>query len=69
MLAKNPVFHGRSKHIDVRYHFLRNLTKDGVVDMKFCGTYDQLADIMTKPLKLDQFEKFRKQLGVQVAED
>lgn len=61
-LSKNPVLHGRSKHIDVRFHFLRNLTRDGVVDLKFCGTNDQLADIITKPLKLESFEKLREQL-------
>lgn len=46
---------GRSKHIDVRFHFLRDLTKDGVFELKHCGTQDQVADIMTKPLKLDVF--------------
>ena len=60
MLSKNPVFHGRSKHIEKRFHFLRNLAMDEVVDMEFCGTNDKLADVMTKSLKLDQFEKIRK---------
>ena len=63
-LSKNPVMHGRSKHIDVRYHFLRDLTKDGVVELVHCGTQDQVADIMTKPLKLDAFLKLTKLLGV-----
>jgi hypothetical protein len=56
--------HGRSKHIDVRFHFLRDLTRDGVVELKHCGTQEQIADIMTKPLKLDVFLKLRKFLGV-----
>lgn len=68
-LSKNPVLHGRSKHIRVRFHFLRDLTKDGVVELVFCGTQDQLADLMTKPLKLDAFEKFRKKLGMCAAAD
>jgi hypothetical protein len=63
-LSKNPVMHGRSKHIDVRFHFLRDLTRDGVVELKHCGTQEQIADIMTKPLKLDVFLKLRKFLGV-----
>ena len=54
-LSKNPVMHGRSKHIDVRFHFLRNLTKDGTIELIHCGSQDQVADIMTKPLKLDVF--------------
>jgi hypothetical protein len=63
-LSKNPVMHGRCKHIDVRYYFLRDLVKDGVLEMKHCNTGDQIADVMTKPLKLESFCKFRKMLGV-----
>ena len=63
-LSKNLVMHGRNKHIDVRFHFLRDLTRDGVVEMKYCGTQEQVADIMTKPLKLDVFLKLCKSLGV-----
>ncbi|RVW64797.1 Retrovirus-related Pol polyprotein from transposon TNT 1-94 [Vitis vinifera] len=63
-LSKNPVMHGRSKHIDVRFHFLRELTKAGTVELVHCGTQEQLADVMTKPLKLDAFLKLRGLLGV-----
>lgn len=63
-LSRNPVLHGRSKHIDVRFHFLRDLTKDGVIELQYCSTEDQVSDIMTKPLKLESFLKFRRLLGV-----
>jgi len=63
-LSKNPILHGRSKHIDIRFHFLRELTKDGVVKMVHCNTQEQIADIMTKPLKLDMFIKLRSLMGV-----
>ncbi|XXG87673.1 hypothetical protein AAC387_Pa11g2303 [Persea americana] len=63
-LSKNPMLHGRSKHIDVRFHFLRELTKDGVVKLVHCHTQEQIADIMTKPLKLDVFVKLRSLMGV-----
>ncbi|KAK0603198.1 hypothetical protein LWI29_002398 [Acer saccharum] len=63
-LSKNPVMHGRSKHIDVWFHFLRDLTRDGVVELVHCGSQDQVADLMTKPLKLEAFLKLRDQLGV-----
>jgi hypothetical protein len=53
--SKNPVMHGRCKHIDVKFHFLRDLTKEGVIELKHCSTHEQLADIMTKALKLDTF--------------
>lgn len=63
-LSKNPVMHGRSKHIDVRFHFLRELTKDGTLNLLHCNTQEQVADVMTKPLKLDMFLKMRRLLGV-----
>ncbi|MCI46353.1 hypothetical protein A2U01_0067593 [Trifolium medium] len=56
--------HGRCKHIDVRYHFLRDLTKEGVVELNHCSSIDQVADIMTKPLKLETFCNLRDKLGV-----
>lgn len=64
-LSRNPVMHRRTKHIDVRYHYLRNLSNEGAMKLVFVGTNDQVADIMTKPIKLDQYEKLRLQLGVQ----
>lgn len=63
-LSKNPVMHGRCKHIRVRFHFLRDLVNDGEVKLVHCGSNDQVADILTKPLKLDSFLKLRSELGV-----
>ena len=63
-LSKNPVMHGRSKHIDVRFHFLRDLIKDEVVELLQCSTHEQITDIMTKPLKLEAFQKLRGLMGV-----
>jgi len=63
-LSKNPIMHGRSKHIDVRFHFLRELTKAGFVELVHCGTKEQLVDVMTKLLKLDVFLKLRGLLRV-----
>ena len=63
-LSKNPIMQGRSKHIDVRFHFLRDLTRDGVVGLVHCGSQDQVADLMTNPLKLEAFLKLRDQLGM-----
>ncbi|GAU29997.1 hypothetical protein TSUD_160820 [Trifolium subterraneum] len=68
-LSKNPVMHGRCKHIDVRYYFLRDLVKDGILEMKHCSTIEQLADVMTKALKLETFCKFRQELGMIDAKD
>ena len=55
--------HGHNKHIDVRFHFLRDLTKDGVIELKHYCTQEQVADIMTKPLKLGVFLKLCELLG------
>lgn len=63
-LSKNPVLHGRCKHIDVRFHFLRDLAKEGTVELVFCGSQEQVANVMTKPLKLDVFQRLRCMLGV-----
>lgn len=63
-LAKNPVAHGRSKHIDIRFHFLRDLVEKNKIELKFCKTEDQVANILTKPLKVDAFEKLRNMLGI-----
>ena len=63
-LSKNPIMHGRSKHIDVRFHFLRDLTRDGVIELKHCVTLEQVTDIITKQLKLDTFIKLRESMGV-----
>jgi hypothetical protein len=63
-LSKNQVMHGRCKHIDIRFHFLRNLVKDGTMELRYCKLEDQIADLMTKPLKLDAFCKLRRLLGM-----
>jgi hypothetical protein len=49
-LAKYPVFHERSKHIDIRYHFIRGCLEDGSIIASFINTSDQLVDILTKSL-------------------
>jgi hypothetical protein len=54
-LFHNLVFHGRAKHIKVRYHFLRDHVEKGDIEMKFINTESQLADIFTKPLDSSRF--------------
>jgi len=62
-LSKNPVYHERSKHIDTRYHFIRECIADGAVDVSHVGTDDQLADILMKPLGRIRFVEMRQWLG------
>jgi hypothetical protein len=63
-LAKNLVFHERSKHIDIRFHYLRDCIANKKVEVKYVKTQDQVADIFIKPLKSDVFIKIRDVLVV-----
>ncbi|KAL1190679.1 Retrovirus-related Pol polyprotein from transposon RE1 [Cardamine amara subsp. amara] len=68
-LSKNPVFHGRCKHIGVRFHFLRELVNEGVIRLEHYGTQKQVAYIFTKPLRREVFESLRRKLGICSATD
>jgi hypothetical protein len=63
-LGKNPVFHDRSKHIDVRFHFIRECVGNGKLEIEHVRTEEQIADILTKPLGRVQFLEMRSKLGV-----
>jgi len=65
-LAKNSVSHGRSKHIETKFHFLRlrDQVNKGKIDLKHCKTNLQVTDIMTKALKIDRFKMLRKMMCV-----
>lgn len=64
-LARNPVFHARTKHIEVHYHFVRERVLDGDIDLTYVGTDEQVADIFTKALGAEKLRRFRAMLGVQ----
>jgi hypothetical protein len=63
-LAKNPVFHERSKHIDIRYHFIRECVEQGRVGIDYIRTNDQLADVLTKALGRLVFQGLRRRIGM-----
>jgi hypothetical protein len=63
-VAKNPVLHSRTKHIDVRFHFLRDHYEKGDIELRYIDTTRQLADILTKPLDQKTFVHLRGELGV-----
>ena len=56
-LSKNPIQHSRTKHIEIRHHFLRDHTQKGDIVLQFVPTENQLADIFTKPLGEEQLDK------------
>jgi hypothetical protein len=63
-VAKNPMLHSRTKHIEVRYHFLRDNVEKGNIDLIHVPIEKQLANILTKPLAQATFARLRGELGV-----
>jgi hypothetical protein len=63
-LTENLVFHDRSKHIDMKYHYIRDLVQRKTVKLQYIATSEQVVDILTKPLPLRQFVQLRGKLGV-----
>ncbi|KAE8676041.1 hypothetical protein F3Y22_tig00111634pilonHSYRG00007 [Hibiscus syriacus] len=63
-LAENPVFHARTKHVEVHYHFVREKVLQEEIEMRQIKTDEQIADLFTKSLSVGKFEHFRRQHGV-----
>ncbi|WJX62481.1 hypothetical protein P8452_47473 [Trifolium repens] len=68
-ISKNPIQHSRTKHIDIRHHFIRDLVEDNIVTLEHVATENQLADIFTKALDANRFEVLRGKLGICLFED
>ena len=63
-LSENPVFHDRSKHIEMRHHYLRDMVQKGAIRLQYIPTEEQIPDIFTKPLTAVKFVYFRDKLGM-----
>ena len=63
-LTANPVFHARTKHIEIDFHFVRERVASGVLDVRFISSNDQLADVFTKPATRQMLERFRSNLNL-----
>ena len=63
-ISKNPVMHSKTKHIAIKYHFVRELVQDKEIRLEYVHTKEQIADIFTKPLPKDAFLYLRGKLGV-----
>ena len=63
-LMENPVFHVRTKHVEVHYHFIKEKVLQEEIEMRQIKTDDQVADLFTKSLSTGKLEMFRRQLDI-----
>jgi len=64
-IANNPVAHSRTKHIDIRYHFIREAVLNKTVELRYCPTDSMIADILTKALSRERFMTLRCAIGME----
>ena len=63
-MSENLVFHDKSKHIEIKYHYIRYMVHRGAVKLQYVAMDEQIADVLMKPLDRMKFEYFREKLGV-----
>ena len=63
-MLENPVFHDKSKHIEIKYHYIKDMVQKGAVKLQYVVTNEQIVDVLTKPLTKVKFEYFRENIGV-----
>ena len=63
-MSKNLVFHDKLKHIEIKYHYIRDMVQRGGVKLQYVVMHDQIADVLMNPLARVKFEYFRENIGV-----
>ena len=64
-IAKNSVSHSQTKHIDIKYYYVKEAVQSGIVNLKYCPTEEIIADILTKPLSKRKFTLLHTKMGLQ----
>jgi hypothetical protein len=68
-LAKNPIFHARSKHIDIRHHFIHDRVESKEIELKYMSTNEMIADALTKALPHPRFVQHVEHMGLRYDDD
>ena len=63
-MLENPVFHDKSKYIEIKYHYIWEIVQRGALKLQYVATDKQIADLLIKPLARVKFEYFREKLCV-----
>ena len=63
-MSENPLFHDKSKNIEIKYHYIMDMVQRGAVKLQYVVTDKQIVDVLTNPLAKVKFEYFREKLGV-----
>jgi hypothetical protein len=63
-MTENRVFHDKMKHTEIWYHYIHDMVQKGPVKLQYVGTYEQVVDVLTKPITRVNFEYLRGKLGV-----
>jgi hypothetical protein len=63
-MTENLVFHDKSKHIEIRYHYIRDMVQRGAIKLQYVSTDEQVVYVLTKPLSRVKFEHFRDKFGI-----
>ena len=63
-LSENPIFHDKSKHIEIKYHYISDMVQRGAVKLQYVATDEKIANVLTNPLARVNFKYFRDKLGV-----
>ena len=63
-MSKNPQYHGKSKHINIKFHFIREQVANKMIQLEYCPTEDMLADLLTKGITHEKFERLRMMCGM-----